>query len=175
MEQVILFNDSMSMFSGKVNLALNNTIKIPVILAREMIQYYGVHELPDWVGKQLPPHVLALPVLKPYSALKDSIQGIEKLPIIFHFHTSGFKDYEENDPTIEGWVKQLVADDKRKLIRGMAYINLLGGLTEEERLRIENGEVVDVSIGGSFILGNGGTYEDGRKYALSQEKIRIRH
>lgn len=170
----LLFSDSISMFSGQMNTALNNTIKVPIILARELIQNYGVDELPSWVKEQIDPSIKYLPVLKKYSALKDSVEGLEQLPILFHRHASGFTEFREDDPMVQGMVKQIVAEDGRKLIRGMAYISTKN-MTEEEKNRILSGEVIDVSVGGSFILGSGGIYDDGRKYALSQEGIKLRH
>lgn len=142
--EIISFNDG-----------LNNIIKAPVILAREMIQPYDAE---DGYREY---H------FKPYDELKKAIEGIDSLDIIIEH-----QDWYEID-NIMGYVKQLRADDNDRSIKGTAYLyekKLPKGLKQ----MISDGEIIPVSIGFLAKLGESGRWNE-IAYDHTQEDILLRH
>lgn len=165
----INFHDFTSSITGKAS-KVNQNRKVPVILAKELIQEYSKWELTDFLRKQIPEGVDFVKVLKPYSALKDAIKGMKKLPITFG-HIGMVTD--EKDWRIEGWVRQLKFDDINKTIKGWAYISTLH-LTDAQLFLLDNGEPIDVSIGGTAIFGDGCNHCF-PSYMFTQDKIMLNH
>jgi hypothetical protein len=133
-----------------INDGLNNIIKFPIILAREMVQKYG-----DTYH------------FKPYKELKKASKGVDKLPIMIEHHDSVTK------VNTIGWVKQIKSDDKLRGIRGIGYVpeSKLPRLVLDA---IKRGEIVKVSIGFFARLGDAGTF-NGKKYDATQEDIVLEH
>lgn len=136
----------------KINDQLNNIIKAPVILAREMVQQYkGGTER----------H------FKPYDELIKALNGLEKLPIVVEHQN------EISERTIVGYVKELKNDDEKRAIKGMAYLTE-GKLPQSVKDQIDKNVVVPVSIGFFSKLGNGGEW-NGQEYDFTQEDIILDH
>jgi len=165
----INFHDFTSSITGKAS-KINQQRKVPVILAKELIQEYSKWELTDFLRKQIPDDVDFVKVLKPYSALKDAIKGMKKLPITFG-HVGMITD--EKDYRIEGWVKQLKFDDVNKTIKGWAYISTLH-LSDAQLFLLDEGEAIDVSIGGTAIFGDGCNHCF-PPYSFTQDKLMLNH
>lgn len=165
----INFHDFTSSITGKAS-KVNQHRKVRVILAKELIQEYSKWELTDFLRKQIPEDVEFVKVLKPYSTLKDSIKGMKKLPISFG-HMGMITN--DKDWRIEGWVRQLTFDDINKTIKGWAYISILH-LTDEQLFLLDNGEPIDVSIGGTAIFGDGCNHCF-PSYMFTQDKIMLNH
>ena len=136
----------------RINDGLKNIIKVPVILAREMVQPYK-----DGAEKHF----------KPYNELSKSIEGIDKIPIII--------EHQDNigEHNTVGYVKLLKTDDEIRGIRGTAILTE-GRLPKEVRVALKQGIVVPVSIGFFASLGDSGTFE-GQEYDHSQEDIILHH
>jgi len=141
-----------------MNDGLNNIIKAPIILAREMVQRYttekGVVEY----------H------FKPYHELKRAAERAsisDQLDIIIEH-----QDWYDSD-NIMGYVKEIRADDKSRSIKGTCYFyesKLPDGLKQ----MIKDGEIIPVSIGFLAKLGKGGTFNN-QEYKHTQEHIVLRH
>lgn len=130
---------------------LNNVIKVPVILAKEMIQLYK-----NGTEKHF----------KPYDELIKSIELQDELPIIIEHKRWGQED-------VVGYVRELKKNDENRDIRGMAYITnskLPEGLSDRLTKRI----VVPVSIGFWADLGDAGEF-DGEKYDHIQRDLVMNH
>ena len=146
-----------------MNDGLNNIIKAPIILAKEMIQEYHIKD--EQTGE-----VRTEIHFKPYSELKLAAQR--------------FKRYDSLDIIIEhqdwygeehlmGKVKNIRADDKTRTLRGMGYFyenKLPQGLKDS----ISAGEIIAVSIGFLAKLGDAGEW-NGQKYNHRQTNILLRH
>lgn len=128
---------------------LNNVKKIPVTLAKEMVQEYG-----------------EMKHFKPYKELKNAIGRIDELPVIIEH-----KRFSDND--IVGYVKELRADDKDRAIKGFAYLTE-SRLPSSVLDLLDNNEIVPVSIGFFAEMGNEGEY-NGEKYDATQENIQLNH
>ena len=165
----INFHDFTSSITGKAS-KVNQHRKVRVILAKELIQEYSKWELTDFLRKQIPEGVDFVKVLKPYSALKDAIKGMKRLPISFG-HMGMITD--DQDWRIEGWVRQLTFDDVNKTIKGWAYISILH-LTDDQLFLLDNGEPINVSIGGTAIFGDGCNHCF-PSYMFTQDKIMLNH
>lgn len=146
-----------------MNDGLNNIIKAPIILAKEMIQRYDIVD--DQTGEvRIEYH------FKPYSELKlaaDRIKRYDSLDIIIE-HQEWY-----NVEKLMGKVKNIRADDKTRTIRGMGYFyenKLPQGLKDS----ISAGEIIAVSIGFLAKLGDGGEW-NGVKYNHRQTNILLRH
>jgi hypothetical protein len=141
-----------------LNDGLNNIIKAPIILAKEMIQSYTNED------GETEYH------FKPYSELKRAAELAEEngsLDIIIEH-----QDWYDAEKVI-GVVKEIRADDSTRTIRGMGYFyvkKLPEGLVQI----IKDGEIVSVSIGFLAKLGDGGTW-NGQDYTHTQESIFLRH
>lgn len=151
----ILSNESIIV---SMNDGLNNIIKAPIILAKEMIQEY-INEKGETEYH-----------FKPYSELKLAAERIKKYDsvdiIIEH------KDWYDVEQ-IMGKVKQIRADDSSRTLRGMGYFyenRLPQGLKDA----IKSGEIISVSIGFLAKLADGGEW-NGVKYDYKQTNILLRH
>lgn len=146
-----------------MNDGLNNVIKAPIILAREMVQPYDIED--DETGE-----VRREYHFKPYHELKKAINDIKQIGsldiIIEHQDWYG----EEN---IIGHVKEFRADDSTRTIRGMGYFDI-NKLPEGILTMIRDGTIVPVSIGFLAMLGASGTWND-TEYDHTQENIILRH
>lgn len=141
-----------------MNDGLNNIIKAPIILAKEMVQPYfdekGHTEYHFKPYKELQ-----------YAAIRANQNGPLDM-IIEHQDTYGTDN-------LIGTVKEIRADDESRTIRGMGYFyeqKLPNGLKE----MISNKEVIPVSIGFLAQLGDGGEY-NGIEYSHTQKDIILRH
>jgi len=146
-----------------MNDGLNNIIKAPIILAKEMIQpYFITDEKTGEVRTEI--H------FKPYSELKlaaDRFKRYDSLDIILEH-----QDWYDEEHLM-GKVKNIRADDKTRTIRGMGYFyenKLPQGLKDS----ISAGEIIAVSIGFLAKLGDGGDW-NGQKYDHRQTNILLRH
>lgn len=131
--------------------SLNNVIKVPVILAREMVQSYEHGKSKHF---------------KPYDELVKAIDNIEDLPVIIEH-----KQWGEDD--VIGHVKEFRADDKSRSIKGVAYITeskLLPALANT----LKKGLTIPVSIGFWADLDEGGVF-DGVAYDKTQRDIVLNH
>jgi len=141
------------------NTQLNNIIKAPVILARELVQPYWIRNDDGTTRKEL--H------FKPYAELERAADELDELPMIIEHKDSWGED------EIVGYVKQITADSKLKAIRGMAYFY-------ENRLpqvlfdALHKKEKVAVSIGFMAELGGSGLW-NGLFYDHTQENIILEH
>ncbi len=151
------FYDELSIENA--NTALNNIIKAPIILAKEITQPYWFKNENGSTRKEI--H------FKPYAELERSIEALEQLPIIIE-HQDNFTEDE-----IVGYVKQLVADPEIRGIRGTGYFfeNKIPKLLFD---KLKNKEPVGVSIGFLAELGNSGLF-DGIFYDHSQQNIELEH
>jgi hypothetical protein len=141
-----------------LNDGLNNIIKAPIILAKEMIQSYTNED------GETEYH------FKPYSELKRAAELAEEngsLDIIIEH-----QDWYDAEKVI-GVVKEIRADDSTRTIRGMGYF-YIKKLPEGLVQIIKDGEIVSVSIGFLAKLGDGGTW-NGQDYTHTQESIFLRH
>lgn len=145
--EIVSFNDG-----------LNNIIKAPVILAKEMVQPYT---LEDGTTEY---H------FKPYDELKEAIDDIKRIGsldiIIEH------QDFYDDDNII-GVVKEFRADSNDRSIKGMAYFRE-SKLPDGLKQMIQDGEIIPVSIGFLAKLGSGGEWM-GQKYQHIQRNIILRH
>ncbi|MCP4651706.1 MAG: DUF2213 domain-containing protein [PVC group bacterium] len=144
---------------GKVNLGMNNIIKAPIILAREMVQKYTFRDNDGSEREEF--H------FKPYKVLEDSIKGLDILYMILEH-----KETWEMSDTL-GCVRQLKADPKIRGIRGMGYFvrkNLPVAIADA----LDNGETISVSIGFMADLMKGGTF-NGKEYDFTQTNIILDH
>ena len=146
-------SDSIAWFAedtefGTVN-RLNNVLKIPVVLAREMVQDYGEKK-----------H------FKPYDELKKAIDKMEDLPVIIEH-----KNWVDDD--IVGYVKEFKADDESRSIKGVAYLTE-SSLPEAIADTLKKHIVVPVSIGFWADLGDSGEF-NGTKYDHVQRDMALNH
>lgn len=144
---------------SNVNTELNNIVKAPIILARELIQPYVMTDKSG--SKRIEHH------FKPYAELAKSVEGVESLPIIIE-HKDSYEDEE-----IIGYVKELRADEELRAIRGMGYF-YQSRLPEVLLDAFNNGEPVGVSIGFMAELGGSGLW-NGKLYDYTQENIMLEH
>lgn len=136
----------------KINDKLNNIIKAPVVLAREMVQKYK-----GGAEKHF----------KPYEELKKSVQGVDKLPIVIE-HQDNISQRNR-----VGYVKEIRADPDLRAIKGTVYLTE-GKLPDTVVKKLDGNVVVPVSIGFFSKLGDGGEWE-GQHYDYTQEKIILDH
>lgn len=157
------FNDSMWITDqaefGKANTSLNNIIKVPVTIAREIIQTYYFQNEDGSVRTEQ--H------FKPYEELKSAAVGLEELPMLIEHHDS----WDEN--MVIGYVRQIVADDKQRSIRGMAYFDI-NKIPEYLYSVLKAGDMVGVSIGFLAELAGSGTWKD-QMYDHAQINIVYEH
>jgi hypothetical protein len=145
---------------GKPNAGLKNIIKAPIILAREMTQEYKFYERDG--SERTETH------LKPYSELQAAAKRLNMdLPMLIEHHETW------EDEQIIGYVKDVVADDKLRAIRGMGYF-YESKCPPELLDALKKGEMVGVSIGFLANLGDGGVFED-RVYEHTQMDIQLEH
>lgn len=135
---------------GTVN-KLNNVLKIPVILAREMVQIYDHGKSKHF---------------KPYEELKKAIDGMEDLPVIIEH-----KNWVDDD--VVGYVKEFRADDDDRSIKGVAYLTE-SALPEAIADTLKKNIVVPVSIGFWADLGDGGEF-NGESYDHVQRDMAFNH
>lgn len=141
-----------------INDGLNNIIKAPIILAKEMIQEYTTEK----GEKEL--HY------KPYGELRDAAllaQSNGPLDIIIE-HQDVY-----DDEKVIGYVKNIKAHDSTKTIRGTGYFHE-AKLPDGLKQMISDGKIISVSIGFLAILGDGGEW-NGKKYKHIQQNIILRH
>lgn len=136
----------------KVNDGLNNIIKCPVILAREMIKLYEGGKVKHFAS---------------FKELKLAVEELDKLPVVIEHQD------EVDDINRVGWIKELRADSELKGIRGVAYL-VESKLPIEVRKALSSGIPFPVSIGFFCRLGDSGTWE-GKDYDASQEGIVLHH
>jgi hypothetical protein len=117
---------------GTPNASLKNIIKAPVILAREMVQKYDFEQEDGSIISQW--H------FKPYDELKLAIEGVDKISMIVE-HQDSWTDIDSI-----GCVRQLVADDNLRAIRGMGYFVesktpqvVLSSLREKKPIKVSIG------------------------------------
>lgn len=141
-----------------MNDGLNNVIKAPIILAKEMVQTY-VNE-----NGEVEYHY------KAFSELKDAAEriGIDGSLDIIIEHQDWY-DAEH----IMGKVKQIRTDEKSRTLRGMGYF-YENRLPDGLKKMIKDGEIVGVSIGFLAKLGEGGVW-NGIEYNFAQKQIHLRH
>jgi len=143
----------------KINDKMNNIIKAPIILAREMVQEY--HFINDDGTERVEKH------FKPYEELKRSINGLKKLFMIVEH-----KDSWEMGDTI-GCVQELKADDSIRGIRGMGYF-VESKLPISVKNMLKEKKPIQVSIGFMADLGGSGTFSD-KSYDFTQRNIVLDH
>ena len=136
----------------RVNDGLNNIIKCPVILAREMIKLYEGGKVRHFAS---------------FKELELAVEGLDKLPAVIEHQD------EVDDINRVGWIKELRADSELKGIRGVAYL-VESKLPAEVRKALSSGIPFPVSIGFFCRLGDAGTWE-GKEYDASQEGIILHH
>ena len=146
-------------FIEKINAGLNNIIKAPIVLAKEMTQEYVFRKDDGSEIKEM--H------FKPYDELKRSVEGIEELPMLIEHHDSW------EDDQIIGYVKELVADDDLRAIRGMGYFQV-SKLPDSLLQLLSTSQKVGVSIGFMANLGEQGVF-DGILYDHAQTDIILEH
>ena len=125
-----------------LNDGLNNIIKAPIILAKEMIQSYTNED------GEIEYH------FKPYSELKIAAELARQngsLDIIIEH-----QDWYDAEKVI-GLVKEIRADDSTRTIRGMGYFHV-NKLPNGLKQMIKDKEIIPVSIGFLAKLGDGGTW-----------------
>jgi hypothetical protein len=147
--------DSTAWFSedsefGTVN-RLNNVLKIPVILAKEMVQEYDHGRSKHF---------------KPYEELQKAVKDLEDLPVIIEH-----KQWTDDD--VVGYIKEFKADDKDRSIKGTAYLTE-SSLPEAIADILKKNMVVPVSIGFWADLGDGGEF-NGEKYDHVQRDMALNH
>ena len=141
-----------------MNDGLNNIIKAPIILAKEMVQRYTNEK------GEVEYH------FKPYEELKIAAELAEQngpLDIIIEH-----QDWYEHEHII-GHVKEIRADDSTRTIRGTGYF-YAGKVPDGLKQSIRNGEIIAVSIGFLAMLGDGGHW-NGEDYLHTQTNIHLRH
>lgn len=144
---------------GNANTNLNNIIKVPVTIAREIIQTYYFENEDGTVRSE--EH------FKPYEELKMAAVGLDELPMLIEHHDSW------DDNMIIGYVRQIVADDKQRSIRGMAYFDI-NKIPQYLYDVLKTGGMVGVSIGFLAELGISG-YWNGDYYDHLQKNIVYEH
>lgn len=167
---------------------LNGIWKVPVILARQMVQMYHRSEIP-FFDDVLPEDIQWIPVLKDYEELKKGVPKITQgwIPWVIP-HTEGtflpdlypFSKDEASretfikDGEVRGKVKDIVANDTEKSIKGNVYLK--PEKHEQEWLdMIDKGEIMNVSIGFSAYFDfDPGEYE-GQEYWLVQRDFYYGH
>lgn len=130
---------------------LNNVIKIPVVLAKEMIQLYK-----NGTEKHF----------KPYDELVKTIGLQDELPIIIEHKRWGQED-------VVGYVKEFKANDEKRRIQGTAYLRT-SKLPEGISDRLVKQFIVPVSIGFWADLGDAGEF-NGEKYDHVQRDLVMNH
>lgn len=144
---------------GKINTGMNNIIKVPIILAKEGIQEYYFENEDGTRRKEL--H------LKSYPELKKAVRGLDILQMIIEHKDSW--NYADS----VGCVRQIVADDKLRLIRGMGYFKR--DALPSYMLEILTGELpFGVSIGFLAEKGEGGEF-NGEIYDYIQKNMVLDH
>ena len=167
---------------------LKNVIKIPVVLAAEMVQWYRIDELPQWLRDQFPKGQTYVSIFKPYEELEMALDGLIKLPSCMD-HPNGtylkdlnpydfeMNEYVKEDEVI-GWIKDFWADPKSRSIKGSSYLTI-SKAPDLLLNKLMRGEIIDVSIGFGAVFGEGGTYKhpDGwdEEYELKQQDIKLGH
>jgi len=147
-------------YIDKANTSLNNIIKAPIILAREMTQEYRFEHHDGSITTEI--HY------KPYSELQAAVDRCPKeIPMLIEHHDSW------EDDQIIGYVKDIIADDKLKAIRGMGYFQT-SKCPEVLLLRLKLLEKIGVSIGFMANLGDAGVF-DGILYDHTQIDIELEH
>lgn len=166
-----LIIDSDSQIHGKGG-TLNGVISAKVTLTAEKLFLYHVSELPpsvmqDFLEKH-PDRSFAL-VLKPFSELEKSVKDLDRLPIVIDHRFV----WDDKDPAIAGWLKNIVADPTKKSLKAEAYFKV-SKISPELAERIQIGEKIDVSVGGSAFFGEGGIY-DGENFDFTQKDFQWNH
>lgn len=144
---------------GDPILGMNNIIKVPIILAKEMIQEYRFKNKDGSI--RVEKH------FKDYNELKKAISGLDILYMLIEHHDS----WNYGDSI--GCVRQIVADEKNRTIRGMGYFKK-NSLPPSLLKILENGEPFGVSIGFLAELGEGGKF-NGKDYDFVQKNIILDH
>lgn len=144
---------------GKANFGMNNIIKAPITLAREMVQTYRLRNRDGTYRTEK--H------FKPYSELKKAVEGVEKVYMIIEHRDS----WVVMDTV--GCVRDLYADDKTRSIRGMGYF-VESKLPAVVLNALKNEEPFGVSIGFMAELGPAGTFK-GIHYDYTQMEMILDH
>lgn len=166
---------------------LNNVIKIPVVLAAEMVQWYHMDELPQWLREQYPKDKTFIRIFKPFEELEKAID-IKKLPgVLDHPEGTFLKDLNPYDfemtkyvkeKEVLGWIKEFWADQKQRSIKGNLYL-VISKAPDALLERLMRGDIIDVSIGFGAVFSDGGIYKhpDGwdEEYELKQIDIKLGH
>ena len=144
---------------GKANMGMNNIIKAPITLAKEMIQEYRF--INDDGSIRVEKH------FKDYNELKQAIIGLNRLYMIVEHNDSW------NLLDTVGCVRQIVADDKTRSIRGMGYfkVNALPAVVLDA---LQQEIPFGVSIGFLAELGGPGEF-NGQLYDFIQKHIQLDH
>jgi hypothetical protein len=198
--QVIIEETKMSESYGKLSIqrdfstsagkpsVLKNVIKIPVVLAAEMVQWYLVSELPQWLQDQYPKDKMYIAIFKPFEELEKAIDSPHKIPACINHPKGTFLkdqnpyDFEMNNYVKEeeviAWIKDFWADPTSRSIKGFAYITI-SKAPDNLLERLLRGDIIDVSIGFGATFGSGGEYINpegwGELYELKQENIKLGH
>jgi len=168
---------------------LNNVMKVPVVLAAEMIQMYHRSEIP-FMDKVLKKGQDFIPVLKDGKELQAAVddlkvRGITELPFVMPHsdatfaenqipaeYKEYFKDFIPQD-IILGYIRDITWDDKNHRIKGVLYLTIADQDAAFLHL-IELGKIINVSIG--FVCDWDGSGEfNGEAYSLRQTKIKLGH
>jgi hypothetical protein len=182
-------------YSGQITKAvsLNNILKVPVVMAAEMVQPYHRDELPPFVQDMIPEDITFVNVFKPYEELCKAIDHAVECPYVEPHSVSTFhKDNKDplfrelvpfidkytpndyiRDEEVIGWVKDFSKDDTRKVIKGILYINKNKAPSHIIE-RLERGETYDVSIGFSARFERGGKYKT-QDYLFKQVDMILGH
>lgn len=170
LDEVVPFSDKIEIGNPSV---LKNVIRFPVTLAREMVQRYHRTELPSGIRSLVPSDQKWVSILKPYSELVKAIDGKEKIPIVIGANHPSERHPQEGSALIDGWIRDIRADDKDKAIKGMGYVPT-SKIPVDLLDRINAGVIVDVSVGGDTNFGGGGSL-NGQDYFFSQRDIDLGH
>lgn len=195
--QIIVIQDSDVMYAyhepvtnaiGKAS-RLKNVLKVPVTLVAEMVQKYAKSELP-WLADKLPKDLPFIKIFKPWTEIKKAYQdlvdrGITELPFVMPHTSATFcedqipsdvKAYIKDfiDPkAIQGYVKDFYLDEDHHKLKGFVYLKIADH-DPEFIAKLENGIIVDVSIGFICAFDSGGIF-NGEDYLLTQIDWQIGH
>lgn len=136
---------------------LNNVIKVPITLAKEMVQEYKIRTIDG---------IKTIKYFKPYSELQMAISDLKELPIIIEH-----KNWQPND--VVGLVKNLHDNDTKRSIDGIAFLTE-SKLSPSILWAVKNKKKFPVSIGFGAHMGAAGTF-NGQDYDSIQEGIVLDH
>jgi len=167
---------------------LNGVWKVPVVLARQMVQMYHRSEIP-FFDDVLPDDIQWIPVFKDYKELKAGVPKLKSgwipwviphtegtfLPDLFPFSQDEAKhETFIHDGEVRGKVKDIVANDSDTSIKGNVYLK--PEKHEQEWLdMIDKGEIMNVSIGFSAYFDFDPGEYNGEEYWLVQRDFHYGH